>query len=66
MSSPSSREIIKALKADGWTLVRVEGSHHHFAHPTKTGITTVIHPCKDFKRPTLKSMEKQSGLKFNK
>jgi predicted RNA binding protein YcfA (HicA-like mRNA interferase family) len=25
----SSREVIRALKADGWELVRVTGSHHH-------------------------------------
>lgn len=31
----SSREIIKRLKKDGWFLVKVVGSHHHFKHPSK-------------------------------
>lgn len=64
MKSYSSREIIKALKKDGWVLARIEGSHHHFTHPEKKGITTVKHPDKDIPIETLKSIERQSGLKF--
>ena len=60
-----SRNIIKLLKADGWYEVDCDGSHHQFKHPTKKGRTTVIHPCKDFDVKTLKSMEKQSGLKLS-
>ena len=30
----NSRDIIKALEADGWMLKRVTGSHHHFMHPS--------------------------------
>jgi predicted RNA binding protein YcfA (HicA-like mRNA interferase family) len=59
-----SRTIIKLLKADGWVLVHAKGSHHQFRHPTKKGKTTVKHPTKDFPIGTLKSMERQSGLKF--
>lgn len=62
----TSREIIKALREDGWYLVAVEGSHHQFRHPTKSGKTTVKHPAKDFAMSTFKSMEKQSGLKFRR
>src|SRR5262245_46820058 len=40
----TSAEVIRALRADGWTLARVKGSHHHFRHPTKPGIVTVPHP----------------------
>lgn len=60
-----SRQIIKLLKADGWYEVDCDGSHHQFRHPTKKGRTTVIHPCKDFDVKTLKSMEKQSGIKLS-
>jgi len=42
----SSREIIRRLEDDGWTLVRTTGSHHHFKHPTKRGVVTVAHPQK--------------------
>jgi predicted RNA binding protein YcfA (HicA-like mRNA interferase family) len=43
----NSKEIIKKLEKDGWFLDRVRGSHHHFIHPEKSGIVTVIHPKKD-------------------
>ena len=60
----NSREVIKLLKSDGWFLVRVEGSHHHFKHPTKKGLVTVAHPNKDIAIKTLNSIKKQVGLKF--
>ncbi|MDR1689222.1 MAG: type II toxin-antitoxin system HicA family toxin [Clostridiales bacterium] len=64
MKSYSSREVITMLRADGWYLVSIEGSHHHFNHPVKKGKTTVKHPCKDIPPKTLRSIEKQSGLLF--
>ena len=64
MKSYSSREVIQALEADGWYLVTVTGSHYQFKHPVKKGRTTVKHPDKDIPRPTLDSIERQSGLKF--
>jgi len=64
MKSYSSREVIKMLLADGWFEVSIVGSHHQFKHPTKPGRTTVKHPDKDIPIKTLKSIEKQSGLKF--
>ena len=64
MKSYSSREVIKALKADGWYEVNVTGSHHQYKHPTKKGRTTVKHPDKDIPVKTLKRIEEQSGLKF--
>jgi len=35
------REVDKILKADGWTLKSVKGSHHNYVHPTKPGKVTV-------------------------
>lgn len=64
MKSYSSREVLRALEADGWYLVRTVGSHHQFKHPTKPGTTTVKHPCQDIPRKTLDSIERQSGLRF--
>ena len=60
----TSTEIIRALKAAGWKLERVKGSHHQFVHPTKPGVVTVVHPAKDIPLGTLKSIERQSGLKI--
>lgn len=65
MKSYSSREVISLLENDGWYLVNVVGSHHQFKHPLKKGRVTVKHPDKDIPLPTLKSIERQSGLKFN-
>ena len=64
MKSYSSREVIKMLKEDGWYLVDVTGSHHQFKHPTKKGRTTVKDLVKDIPIKTLRSIERQSGLKF--
>ena len=64
MKSYSSREVIEMLLADGWYLVNTVGSHHQYKHPVKKGRTTVKHPDKDIPLPTLKTIERQSGLKF--
>ena len=60
----SSADVIRALKRDGWSEVRVKGSHHHFEHPTKPGIVTVPHPKKDIPRGTLGSIERQAGIQL--
>jgi predicted RNA binding protein YcfA (HicA-like mRNA interferase family) len=58
------REIISALQWDGWIQVAQKGSHVQFKHPTKKGRVTVPHPERDIPVGTLKSIEKQSGLKL--
>jgi len=62
----SSRAVIRALEAAGWRLVRITGSHHHFRHPDRPGLVTVAHPQRDVKTGTLRSIERQSGLKLRK
>lgn len=59
-----SRTIIKILKRNGWREVARAGSHAQFRHPDKKGRVTVPHPHKDIPVGTLKSIERQSGLKF--
>ncbi len=59
----NSRELISRIEADGWYLVRVNGSHHHFKHPTKPGLVTIPHPKKDLLAKTAASILKQAGLK---
>jgi len=59
-----SREVIRALRDDGWVLVRSRGSHHHFAHPVKPGVVTVPHPRKDLARRVLRSVERQAGIRL--
>ena len=60
----NSRRIIAALRADGWAEVATKGSHAQFKHPTKPGRVTVPHPRKDIPLGTLRSIERQSGLKL--
>lgn len=64
MNSISSKEIIRKLMDDGWFEIRVSGSHHQFKHQTKKGTVTVKHPDKDVPKVTVKSIERQSGVKF--
>ena len=58
-----SREIIRLLTADGWTLKAIKGDHHHFVHPSKPGKVTVPHPAKDLKKGTVGSILRQAKLK---
>jgi len=59
-----SGAIIAELMKDGWHEVARKGSHVQFKHPTKSGRVTVPHPKRDIPAGTLKSIEKQSGLKL--
>ena len=63
-TSVNSAEIIKRLEAAGWTPVAQAGSHVQFKHPSRPGRVTVPHPKRDLPLGTLKSIEKQSGLKL--
>jgi predicted RNA binding protein YcfA (HicA-like mRNA interferase family) len=60
----NSREVIKRLKADGWFEVGQVGSHKQFKHPVRPGRVTVVYPQRDVPVGTLKSIERQSGLKL--
>ena len=62
--SYSSREVIAILEKDGWYQVNQEGSHKQFKHGTKKGKVTVQHPEKDMDIRIIKSISRQSGLKF--
>ncbi len=59
-----SADVIKALIADGWAEVNRVGSHVQFKHAQKPGRVTVPHPKRDIPAGTLRSIEKQSGLKL--
>jgi predicted RNA binding protein YcfA (HicA-like mRNA interferase family) len=59
-----SAAIIKKLEAGGWQLVRQKGSHRQYRHPDRPGTVTVPHPKSDMGVGTIKSIEKQSGVKL--
>ncbi|HEX7759074.1 MAG TPA: type II toxin-antitoxin system HicA family toxin [Caulobacteraceae bacterium] len=60
----NSRDVISAIEADGWLEVNQVGSHKQFRHPTKPGRVTVVHPSRDIPIGTLRSIEKQSGVRL--
>lgn len=60
----TSNKVIKILKKDGWYKYTSVGSHIHFKHPIKKGKVTVPDPRKDLPIKTIKSIEKQAGIKL--
>ncbi len=58
------REVIKAIKVDGWYLVATRGSHRQFKHPVKSGRVTIAgKPSDEIAFGTLNSILKQARLK---
>lgn len=60
-----SREALRRLEADGWFRVAQKGSHLQLKHPSKPGRVTIQHPRRDIPIATLKSIERQSGIKLS-
>ena len=60
--SDASRDVIRTLERAGWQLQRIKGSHHHFKHPTRSGLVTVPHPKAHIPRRTLNYIVKQAGF----
>lgn len=55
----NSKNIVTRLKAEGWTLVSVKGSHHKFR---KDAVTLIVpHPKKDLPIGTARSIAKMAG-----
>ncbi len=57
----SSRDIIRRLEKEGWTLVRVTGSHHVFKNPTSGNTLVVPHPKKDLGKGLVRAIYKGAG-----
>jgi predicted RNA binding protein YcfA (HicA-like mRNA interferase family) len=59
-----NRDILAALRADGWKPVAQKGSHIHLKHPVKIGRVTVPPPNRNLPIGTLKSIERQAQIKL--
>ena len=57
-----SADLIRDMKAVGWVLDRVRGSHHVFKHPGRAGHVVVPHPKKDLGVGLVAAIRKQAGL----
>lgn len=64
MKNYSPREVIKILQDNGWKLHRTKGDHYIFKKEYMKYLTVVPISKKTLKAGTIKSIEKQSGIKF--
>ena len=55
-----SRQIIRRLSEDGFTLVSIRGSHHKYRHADGR-IVILPHPRKDIPAGTVRSIYAQAG-----
>ena len=63
MNSMSGKELAKLLERNGWTLLRIQGSHHIYGksgNPSR--ISVPIHKNKDIKVGLLRNLLKTAGL----
>jgi len=56
--------VLRRLVRDGWVEVARKGSHLQLKHPTKPGRVTLPHPRRDLPKGTLRSIERQAGVRF--
>lgn len=63
MKSVSGRKFCKVLEAHGWSLDRINGSHHVYKKEGSFALPTVpVHGNTDLKPGLLASLLKQAGL----
>lgn len=65
MKRYSPKKVIKTLKKDGWIEKRTRGSHHIFTKEGEEKVVTVSTSKNPIPQGTLKSIERQSGIKFS-
>lgn len=63
MRDMNGKQVVKALQAHGFTVLRVSGSHYILGNG-KHKTTVPGHGSADLKPGTLKSIEKSSGVKL--
>ena len=61
----NAKEIIRILKANGWQVLRQEGSHIRLGKGSARA-TVPAHGGQDIKPGTLAAIERQTGLKLKK
>jgi len=60
----SSKEVIEILEANGWTYKNTRGSHHQYENKATGKKVPIKHPVKTIPIGTLKSISRQTGIKF--
>lgn len=59
----NGKQVIKALEGKGFKVLRINGSHHILSNGERK-VTVPVHGASDVKIGTLKSIEKQAGVKL--
>jgi predicted RNA binding protein YcfA (HicA-like mRNA interferase family) len=59
----TGREVIAKLKAAGWLLVRVNGSHHVLAKDGKA-VPVPVHGSRDLGAGLIAAIQRQTGVKL--
>jgi predicted RNA binding protein YcfA (HicA-like mRNA interferase family) len=63
MKSMSGKELAKLLEANGWNLLRIQGSHHIYGQAGNPArISVPIHRNQDMKIGLLRNLLKTAGL----
>jgi predicted RNA binding protein YcfA (HicA-like mRNA interferase family) len=63
MKSMSGKELAKLLEANGWNLLRIQGSHHIYGQAGNPArISVPIHRNQDMKIGLLRNLLKAAGL----
>jgi predicted RNA binding protein YcfA (HicA-like mRNA interferase family) len=57
-----SADLIREIRAAGWELERVRGSHHVFHHTVRPGLVVVPHPKKNLGKGLVAAIRKQAGI----
>ncbi len=66
MKQVSGRELAQIVQRRGWTLARIQGSHHVFTMAGRRGrIIIPIHGNQPLKKGLLRSLMKIAGLQEN-
>ncbi len=58
----TGRDLLKLLKANGWVLDRVRGSHHILVKGSAT-VSVPVHGSRDGPKGTLNAILKEAGIR---
>ena len=58
----TGRDLLKLLKANGWKLDRVRGSHHILVKGSAT-VSVPVHGSRDVPKGTLHAILKEAGIR---
>lgn len=59
----TARELLRALRQDGWEVLRQDGNYPQLKHPSKSGpVTVALHAAAIIKPKVLTSVLDQAGL----